>query len=162
MAKANSDLLIVEDDSIFMNKLYLLLPLVLLSLITCTKKTSLTTSPPSVRTFAKLVAIDSVITPVDTACHIDGPVIAHAENWEGEVRFTGRSSLYCLVYTVPNATDNQWFGYVCNMPNEFKRSTLKVIFSGKYYHAYKYIKHPGIDGQPQLYLSLERIRMKGL
>ena len=131
-----------------------------LSITNCVRNTSSIAKLPAEKIRSSLIAIDSVVAPIDTACHIDGPVINHADNWEGEVRFTGRSSLYCIVYTVPNTTDTQLFGYVCNLPNEFKRSTLKVIFSGKYYHAYKSIKHPGIDGQPQLYLSLEKIRMK--
>ena len=73
--------------------------------------------------------------------------------------YLGTTKLYSITYAVPNTTDTQWIGYVCNMPDEFKRGSLKVIFSGKYYHTYKHIKHPGIDGRLQLYLVLEKIRM---
>lgn len=142
-----------------MNRLSLLLPLVLLILVTCTRKTLSTTTLPPVEVASKLTAIDSVVAPTDTNCHISGPVIAQAKDWEGYVYFLGNTKLYSITYTVPNTIDTQWIGYVCNMPDEFKRGGLKVMFSGKYYHAYKYIKHPGIDGRPQLYLSLEKIRI---
>lgn len=92
------------------------LPLIVVLIIaillnaTCRRNTPSIAKLPEERIRSSLIVIDSVVTPFDTACHIDGPVITRADNWEGEVQFTGRSSLYCIVYTKPNATDYQLFG----------------------------------------------------
>lgn len=143
-----------------MKKLHLIAVLLAaLGTLNCTRNPSSVTRLPVEKTRLMATAVDSVITPLDTNCHLDGPVVGEAKDWEGEVRFTGTTNLYCIVYGVPNTTDTQWFGYVCNMPNEFKRGSLKVQFSGTYYQAYKYFKHPGIDGRPQLYLKLKNIRL---
>lgn len=142
-----------------MSKFNLIMSLILSLLLSCSKKIVSTNTIPSTKTATKLAATDPTVIPIDTNCHISGPIIAQAKDWEGYVQYLGNTKLYSITYTVPNTIDSQWIGYVCNMPDEFKRGGLKVVFSGNYYHAYKYIKHTGIDGHPQFYLSLERIRM---
>jgi hypothetical protein len=123
-------------------------------------KSSLTSSrsvntPPVV-----VIANDTLLNP----CDIAGPVVSQAKEWEGVVTYRGHpeyhgnTGLYCIIHSEP--TDSFWFGYVCNqMPDQFKRNGLRVIFSGKYYHAYKDIPPTGRDSQRLLYLRLETIRM---
>lgn len=155
-----------------LTKVYFIATLLLSTIASqsCTKKAASTITRSTVKVDSTLsnqsrsarstpMIIDSIVAPLDTNCHIDGPVIAQARDFEGYVYYLGTTKLYSITYTVPNTIDTQWIGYVCNMPEEFKRGSLKVMFSGKYYHAYKHIKHPGIDGHPQLYLVLEKIRM---
>ncbi len=104
--------------------------------------------------------------PSPTPCDIAGPVISRAKNFVGTVlyyghpEYHGNTGLYCIIYTIPNTTDSQKFGYVCNMPDKFKQIGLEVIFSGEYYHAYKDIKPTGRDGQALMYLRLKSIRAK--
>ena len=145
-----------------MREFHLTAILVLSTLIStsCVRNTSPINKLSVAKSSALVTAIDSVMIPLDTNCHINGPVIAEAKDWEGYVYFLGTTKLYSITYTVPNSVDSQWIGYVCNMPNEFKRGGLKVTFSGKYYHAYKYVKHLGIDGHPQFYLQLEKISLQ--
>ena len=129
----------------------------------CSKKTIpvVTSSMPSKPTLA-IIDIDTVSLP--TPCEIAGPVISRAKSFVGTVlyyghpEYHGNTGLYCIIYTVPNTTDSQLFGYVCNMPDDFKKSGLKVLFSGEYYHAYKDIKPTGHDGQALLYLRLKSLR----
>lgn len=104
--------------------------------------------------------IDSIPKSIDADCHITGPVISHAENFEGLVTFRGDSKLYSITYAVPNTGDTELIGYVCNIPVKFKKPGLHVKFSGNYYHAYKYLRKAHA-GESVLYLyltSIERVK----
>ncbi|SFE82712.1 hypothetical protein SAMN05216167_12024 [Spirosoma endophyticum] len=128
----------------------------------CTKKTANTTQAVlPVKTTSTLVAIDSIPTSLDSNCHISGPVVLHVKDKEGYVTYRGNVPLYSIVTTPPYDSDSQTIGYVCNMPDKFKRATLKVKFSGRFYHAYKFIKRK-TAGETNLYLQLDSIRIAPL
>ena len=130
----------------------------------CSKRTIpvVTSSLPSKPTLA-ISEIDTL--PLPTPCDIAGPVISRAKNFVGTIlyyghpEYHGNTSMYCILYSVPNTADSRIYSYVCNMPDKFKQIGLQVIFSGNYYHAYKDIKHTGRDGQALMYLRLESIRL---
>ena len=119
-------------------------------IISCARKT-VPIADEYERINSLLPKVDSF--PLPTPCDIAGPVISRAKNFVGTVlyyghpEYHGNTGMYCIIYSVANTADSQIFGYVCNMPNQFKQKGLQVMFSGEYYHAYKDIKHTGRDGQ---------------
>ena len=108
---------------------------------------------------AKTIYKPDLLPPVlDSNCHISGPVIDRVKDRIGYVAYRGDVPLYSIIYTPPYDSDSQTIGYVCNIPDKFKRIGLKVKFSGEYYHAYKYIKMRSA-GETVLYLRLESIEI---
>ena len=135
---------------------------------TCAKKTAqITQATLPVKASSTITVVDSIPTTLDSNCHIysnchiSGPVVLHVKDKEGYVTYRGNIPLYSIVTTPPYDSDSQTIGYVCNMPDKFKRATLKVRFSGRYYHAYKYIERK-TAGETNLYLQLDSIRMAPL
>lgn len=126
---------------------------------TCTKKTAPNTQAVlPVEISSARMPVDSIPTTLDSNCHLFGPVIRQVFDKEGYVSYRGDVPLYSIETTPPYNSDAVTIGYVCNMPDKFKRATLKVRFSGKYYHAYKYIKQE-TGGETNLYLQLDSIRI---
>lgn len=133
--------------------------LILLLSWTCAKKTAqITSTTLPVKPSSAVVAVDSIPTSLDANCHISGPVILQVKDKEGYIAYRGGVPLYSIVTTPPYDSDSQTIGYVCNMPDKFKRATLKVRFSGKYYHAYQHINRINA-GETILYLRLESIKL---
>ena len=126
----------------------------------CAKKTAfLAVNAPSQKAVNSTGSpTDSALSKLDTNCHLKEPIVARADDWEGYVAYDGKVGLYSIVYAVPGSIDDQWIGYVCNMPDTFKRATLKVRFSGAYYRANQYIPVT-TGGQNNLYLQLSSIRI---
>ncbi|MFD2571204.1 hypothetical protein ACFSUS_11215 [Spirosoma soli] len=102
---------------------------------------------------------DSLPEDIDSKCHIEGPVVMQLKEQIGYVGY--RADLWYIAYSLPlkpgEMSDVQYSGFVCNMPETFKRVGRKVKFSGNYHHAYKYIPKSGAGDTP-LYLVLKRIR----
>lgn len=103
------------------------------------------------------IKADSIPHSFDADCHITGPVISRAKDFEGSVYLRGDSTLYSITYGVPNTSDTQIVGYVCNMTENFKKDGLRVKFSGDYYHAYKYFQKTHA-GEIVMYLYLTSIK----
>lgn len=144
-----------------MGTIHRLLSLVLILLLnsTCAKKTAqISTTTPPLKPSSTVITIDSIPASLDTNCHISGPIISQVIDKEGYVSYRGDVPLYSIETTPPYNSDSKTVGYVCNMPNKFKRATLKVRFSGKYYHAYKSINQISA-GETILYLRLDSIRI---
>lgn len=102
------------------------------------------------------IKADSIPHSFDADCHITGPVISRAKDFEGSVYLRGDSKLYSITYAVPNTSDTEQVGYVCNMPEKFKKDGLLVRFIGDYYHAYKYFQKTHA-GEIVMYLYLTSI-----
>lgn len=108
------------------------------------------------------MAVDSTFIPIpsitlDTKCNLNGKVAARADGKIGYVDFDEKTAMYCITYTFPGLTDEQWTGYVCNLPESYKRKGLKVGFVGSYYVAYQSIKARHAADTP-LFLVLEKIK----
>jgi hypothetical protein len=105
-------------------------------------------------TFISIPTID-----VDAKCKIYGLSLARSEGRIGYVSFNEEVGMYSIIYTFPGLiTDEQWTGYVCNLPEKYKKSGLKVGFVGSYYAAYQHIK-PRHAGDTPLYLVIEKIKV---
>lgn len=135
----------------------------LLLTINCSRRSSLILARSQSTDLPSTVIVDDTLP---TPCDIAGPVVGQAKEWEGVVtyyghpQYHGNTGLYCIIHSEP--IDSAWLGYVCNqMPDKFKQNGLRVIFSGKYYHAYKDIKHTGRDSQRLLYLRLQTALLHG-
>lgn len=135
---------------------------IMLSSLTCSQKTVLISDGNlSVKRSLAVVPVDSIPTSLDSNCHLSGSIISQVKDKEGYVSYRGNVPLYSIETTPPYDSDSKTVGYVCNMPDKFKRVTLKVRFSGKYYHAYKYINQVSA-GETILYLRLDSIRIAPL
>lgn len=141
---------------------YWVATLLLITLVSlgCAKKASFSTVSQPIETtvVSTDLPIDLSASVLDTNCHLKEPIVARANDWEGNVAYDGRVGLYSIVRAIPGSADDQWIGYVCNMPKEFKRATLRVRFSGDYYHANQFIPVT-TGGQNNLYLRLSSIRI---
>lgn len=140
----------------FSNKLVIIL-FILLLFAHCQRKDFQGSDNSSRKTITTIsTEVDSIPKSIDADCHITGPVISHAEDFEGLVTFRGDSELYSITYAVPNTGDTELIGYACNMPVRFKKPGSRVKFSGDYYHAYKYLQKAHA-GESVLYLYLTSI-----
>lgn len=136
--------------------------LILLLNGTCARKTAqITHADVPFKTNLTNMVIDSIPTTLDSNCHIFGPVVSQLTSKQGTITYREGIPLYSITYGIENTFDSKWIGYVCNMPDKFKHIGLKVIFSGKYYHAYKYIERK-TAGETNLYLQLDSIRIAPL
>ena len=111
----------------------------------------------------RTIQVDSTFTSIDSTdidvkCKRYGPVVARAEGRIGYVNYHEEASMYSITYTFPGLTDEQWTGYVCNLPDDYKKKGLKVGFVGSYYVAYQSIKARHAADTP-LFLVLERIKV---
>ena len=109
------------------------------------------------------VTVDSTFIPVpsitlDSKCNLNSKVAARADGRIGYVDFDETATMYRITYTFPGLTDEQWSGYVCNLPERYKKKGLKVGFVGSYYVAYQSIKARHAADTP-LFLVLEKIKV---
>lgn len=112
--------------------------------------------PKTIQVDSTFTNIDS--TSIDVKCKRYGPVVARADGRIGYVNFHEEVSMYSITYTPPGPTDEQWTGYVCNLPDIYKKKGLKVGFVGSYYMASQYIKPRHATDAP-LYLVVEKIKI---
>lgn len=109
----------------------------------------------SVRVDDTFISVPS--TTNDVNCNIYGSVIARSDGKIGYIDYDEITSMYFISYGFPGSIDEQWTGYVCNLPDSYKRSRLKVGFVGNYYAARKFVKPRHASDAP-LYLVLEKIK----
>ena len=103
--------------------------------------------------------IDHVLPP-DSICHIAGPIVLEAINWEGYVGLRPSAGLWYIAhspYQPGEGGDAVQNGFVCHLPAAYKKAGLRVYFSGHYYHAWKYIARE-TAGETLLYLDLTAIQ----
>ena len=107
------------------------------------------------------VPLESMPQTANPRCHIEGPVVIRLGDAVGYVNYRESVGLWYIGYVEPlppeAGTDTVYTGFVCNMPNEYKTRGLKVLFSGQYYHAGKYIPRTHAE-EVRLYLFLKNIR----
>lgn len=114
-----------------------------------------TLSMDSVQVDTTFVDVSSTIISGD--CKKYGPILARSDGKIGYIGFNETVSMYHITYSLPGTIDELWTGYVCNLPDNYKRKGLKVGFVGSYYAAYRYIK-PRYASDTPLYLVLEKIK----
>lgn len=141
----------------------------LLIIMSCSRKTT-----PTAFDINSLLVADSLVAlpvnpvmdhtnhvlPSDSICHLEGPVVLEATHWEGYVGFRPSVGLWYIAhspYQPGEGGDAVQNGFVCNIPAAYKKSGLRVYFSGRYYHAWQYItcEHAG---ETVLYLDLTAIQ----
>ena len=146
----------------------LLLLVMLLAAATCARRiVPINVNPLLVPDSLAMLSVGSVpdspnhVPPLDSTCHLEGPVVLEATQWQGYVGFRPTAGLWYISYVYPlrpgEMTDSEYLGFVCDLPDAFKKQGLKVQFSGRYYHAWKYIARE-YAGETVLYLSLTALQ----
>lgn len=139
-----------------------LLLIISIAVFSCTRKTLSAVAVFSLDMESLEVPIDSMPKPTSPPqCHIEGPVVWQLQDTEGYIDYRESVGLWYNSYVEPlppgAMTDAFYNGFVCNMPNEYKKKGLKVLFTGQHYHAWKYIPKDSA-GKTSLYLILKNIR----
>jgi hypothetical protein len=135
--------------------------IIIIAVFGCAKKVSPTVAVFPFNLESIEVPIDSMPETSNPRCHIEGPVVMRLQDAVGYVDYRESVGLWYISYVEPlppgAGTDTVYNGFVCNMPNEYKKKGLKVRFSGQYYHAWKYIPRTHAE-EVRLYLFLKHIQ----
>lgn len=103
----------------------------------------------------KKSSIDTKLTGVAASnCPNAGAYVKKVANTKGIVWYSKEKKMYYIAVSTANL-DKQDVGFVCNIPENFKRENLRVTFNGKYFQYNEEIaKFVATD---YYYLTLEKI-----
>lgn len=84
-------------------------------------------------------------------------VVKTVSDASGTIWFDSQAQAYAIFSGIDGTYDAQDIGIACNLPDNYKKEGLKVIFSGKYFENKSLT--PQMPGQEYYNLELTKIRL---
>lgn len=84
-------------------------------------------------------------------------VVNNIANKKGRILLDTTANVYKLYSGIDGSYDSQDVGVICNLPKQFQKDDIEVLFSGTYYKYDGQIKKK-LPGQKFYYLELTQIK----
>lgn len=85
-----------------------------------------------------------------------GEVVKSVNDKKGFIWYDSQSRTYSVFASIEGTYDSQDIGIPCDMPDNYKKEGIEILFSGNYFKCKEF--SPSIPGQTYYYLELIKIK----